>query len=265
MQSGWVLDLSNARFRDLMRAYDVDIDGAQYCVDGESNSKAKRFRVFLRTAPSAVVAKVLEDLLDLRQISAPDELSDDEVRLYRGICQRLKQQAAATAETSGAEDNLLNLVFRPEELEALPIDRALIDVLSARMTEAKACVAARAYLSAVIIAGSVLEGLCLGYGKHNVEAVNRAFAKKYQKPTPAFYEWKLAQWIEVLASMGVFTPNVEKFGQALRDFRNYIHPSQQLASGFTPDQHTASISVQVVVAAISDLARAMSRPKEPVT
>ena len=38
-----------------------------------------------------------------------------------------------------------------------------------------------------------------------------------------------------------------------KDFRNYIHPRQQLSQNFNPDMHTAKISWQVLQAAIADL------------
>ena len=49
-------------------------------------------------------------------------------------------------------------------------------------------------------------------------------------------------------------PDVHEFSHALRDFRNYIHPYQQLASDFRPDEHTAKICFQVLKAALADVA-----------
>ncbi len=40
----------------------------------------------------------------------------------------------------------------------------------------------------------------------------------------------------------------------LRDFRNYIHPYEQMVSGFTPDDHTAKVCFQVLKAALASLA-----------
>ncbi|MGI8424103.1 MAG: hypothetical protein ACR2NO_08355 [Chloroflexota bacterium] len=60
----------------------------------------------------------------------------------------------------------------------------------------------------------------------------------------------------VLEMGGDLSPNIEKFGHALRDFRNYVHPAEQLAHHFSPDQHTARIAFQVVVASADDLERA---------
>jgi hypothetical protein len=59
-----------------------------------------------------------------------------------------------------------------------------------------------------------------------------------------------------LESLGDLSPNISKFGHALRDFRNFVHPHEQLAHRFSPDEHTARIGFQVVVAAVDDLLHA---------
>ncbi len=46
---------------------------------------------------------------------------------------------------------------------------------------------------------------------------------------------------------------VKKFSHSLRDFRNYIHPYEQVSSRFNPDEHTARISWQVLKAALFQL------------
>lgn len=40
--------------------------------------------------------------------------------------------------------------------------------------------------------------------------------------------------------------DVKKFSHTLRDFRNYIHPYQQMSIGFQPNEHTARICFQVL-------------------
>ena len=56
-------------------------------------------------------------------------------------------------------------------------------------------------------------------------------------------------------SLDLVGEDVKKFSHALRDFRNYIHPFQQMASQFNPDQHTAKICWQVLQAAITQLSK----------
>jgi hypothetical protein len=47
---------------------------------------------------------------------------------------------------------------------------------------------------------------------------------------------------------------VKKFSHGLREFRNYIHPYEQMVSGFAPDEHTAKVCFQVLKAALASLA-----------
>jgi len=45
-------------------------------------------------------------------------------------------------------------------------------------------------------------------------------------------------------------PLIEKFTHCLRDFRNYIHPYQQMCIGFEPDEYMTKICFQVLKAAL---------------
>jgi hypothetical protein len=147
-------------------------------------------------------------------------------------------------------------VFRPDLFDGLPIDDAMRRALVDRMDEAARCIDVNANLAAVILCGSVLEGMCLGFGTRNPERVNRAFVARLNKPAKQLHEWRLNEWIDVLAYLGDLSPNIEKFGHGLRDFRNYVHPAEQVAHGFLPDSRTARIGFQVVIAAAEDLVRA---------
>lgn len=79
---------------------------------------------------------------------------------------------------------------------------------------------------------------------------------RYHNPAEQFHDWKLREWIDVRGRLEDLFPDVEKFKQALRDFRNYVHPAKQLANRFSPDRHTSRIGFQVVVAAVGNLVSA---------
>lgn len=68
-----------------------------------------------------------------------------------------------------------------------------------------------------------------------------------------FHDWTLNNFIDVAYDVGLLMDDVRKFSHALRDFRNYIHPYQQVSSGFNPDVHTAAICWQVLKAAMYQL------------
>ena len=69
-----------------------------------------------------------------------------------------------------------------------------------------------------------------------------------------FADWSLSELINVAHDVGVLKADVQKLSHGLRDFRNYIHPRQQVASGFSPDEHTATVCLHVLKAALADLA-----------
>ena len=260
MGDGYVLDFSDRTFAEFFSDHGVQIDDARFSVDG--TSKAKRLRYFLRNAQTPLSGQILAALLEHRLLFKPDGLVETEVAAYRKLVKRLGGQVTedVSQDSAGSDQAvasaLLRRVFRPETFRKLPVDPAMSTALIERMEEAQRCIETKAYLAAVILCGSVLEGMCLGFGSQNPERVNRAYHAQYNKTAKQFHEWKLKEWIEVLGRLGDLSPNIEKFGHALRDFRNYVHPAEQLAHRFSPDQHTARIGFQVVVAAAENLVRA---------
>ena len=142
--------------------------------------------------------------------------------------------------------NFLSIGLKPE------IDK----ILKNRWDEAQHCGQAGAYLSAIIIMGSILEGLLLGIFQQNPAEANKcASAPKDPKTNKIkkFSDWKLAEMIDVAHQIGWINTDVQKFSHALRDFRNLIHPYEQMTTGIYPDADTYQISWSVVQAAVNDL------------
>ena len=110
-------------------------------------------------------------------------------------------------------------------------------------------------MAVIFLAGSTLEGLLLGVVSRNLPvfySCPKAPKDKAGKPK-GITEWKLKELIDVACSVGFIKEDVCKFSQVLRDFRNYIHPMQQMSSQFYPDEHTSKICLQVLRAAIFQL------------
>ena len=119
----------------------------------------------------------------------------------------------------------------------------------------KQCLSVGAFLSVIFQCGSVLEAVLLGAAQKEPEKFNRSKSSpKQDGKVKPFQDWSLAEFINVAHDIGLLKPDVQKFSHGLRDFRNYIHPYQQLASRFRPDEHTARVCVQVLKAALADVA-----------
>jgi hypothetical protein len=131
-----------------------------------------------------------------------------------------------------------------------------VPIIESRLNEARTAMTAGAYLSTIFLCGSVLEAVLLGAAQKEPARFNRASAspKAADGSVKRFHEWSLAQFIDVASEVGLLKPDVKKFSHGLRDFRNYIHPYEQMLSGFTPDEHTAKVCFQVLKAALANVA-----------
>lgn len=105
------------------------------------------------------------------------------------------------------------------------------------------------------MSGSSLEGILLGLASKYPIKFNQSKSAPKDKTgkVKTFHEWTLSNFIDVACDLGIIKEDVKKFSHVLRDFRNYIHPYEQLASRFNPDEHTAKICWQVLKAAIFQL------------
>jgi hypothetical protein len=254
MTSGYVLNFSDRTFAEFFRQEaGINIYEPRYAFNG--TSKAKRLRAFWEIESPVNVGKALEKLLEVwRYLNDPgkNERAD---RQYEE-CSRTAARLLGRGLKQETESDFLKRDFGAISVEGLGLDHGVERILTARVKEAVECVAAGAPLSAVFMCGSILEGVLLAVALKNPGEFNRAVASPKQKDTGkvrAFYEWTLANLIDVAHEVGVLRLDVKKFGHAVRDFRNYIHPYEQMASGFQPDEHTAQICLQVLRAALVGL------------
>jgi hypothetical protein len=146
----------------------------------------------------------------------------------------------------------------PPDFLVLKIDSKLGQILANRWQEVQRCVDGESYLAATILMGSLLEGILLSIVcQYPKEANLSPVAPKDSKSGQVlkFHEWTLAQMIDVAHDLKWIDLDVKKFSHSLREFRNFIHPHQQMLQESYPDKDTCTISWYVVQAAITDLVR----------
>ncbi len=253
MASGYVLDFSNNTFAEFFReTANIDIYAQKYAFNGDS--KAKRLRAFWEKEPDALVGKVLSGLLEVWQYNETQDGKPDDTPQYKKTAGIVARLTGKPPDPVLMEDEFLRRQYQDISIKNLPIDSSLVPVLESRLMEAQHCLV-YAPLATIFLCGSILEGILLGVALQRPKAFNQAANSPKDKGNKAkpFQEWSLAQFIDVAHGLGVLKLDVKKFSHELRDFRNYIHPFQQLASKFTPDKHTAEICLQVLKAAIADL------------
>lgn len=146
----------------------------------------------------------------------------------------------------------------PPDFLRLKIEPFLGGILSERWNETQRCFDSGAYLAATILMGTMLEGILLAaIQKFPKEANTSKVAPKDVRSGKIknFAEWSLSEMINVVHDLGWIDLDVKKFSHSLRDFRNIIHPYQQMILQTFPDKDTCGISWLVVQAATNDLSR----------
>lgn len=153
---------------------------------------------------------------------------------------------------NGPENYFLAKEFEDIPLEQIVNDERIHQFLQSRLNETKMAIQHQLYLSAIFMCGSILEGILLYIESKFPKLFNQAKSspKTKEGKIRPFAEWSLADSINVANEIGFLGADVKKFSHALRDFRNYIHPYEQMSQNFVPDEHTTNICFQVLKAAL---------------
>ncbi len=150
------------------------------------------------------------------------------------------------------------IILECPDFNALGMETEFSNLLISRWDENEKCIQGHAYLASIIMMGSLLEGVLSWALTKFPEKAYRAIScpkdLKTGKSKP-ISEWKLSQMIDVAHEIGWLGIDVKRFSHSLREFRNLVHPAQQLKEGASPDMDTCLISWQVVRASINDLAQ----------
>ncbi len=248
-RGGYVLDFNDRTYAEFFREFNININLPKYQING--TSKMKRLRAFWEIEPDAIVGNVFDGLLKYAEVAQP--LSEVDKSKAQEIINRLLGKPVVT-KTETTEDEFLNQRFSKLDLSLLNLDVALHDVIAQRIDEIKKSLNSKAALATIFLCGSVLEGLLFEVGSKNIQKFNSsASAPKRSGKVLLLHEWTLDNLINVAHEMGFIDLDIKKFSHALRDFRNYIHPRQQLIQLFNPDPHTAEISWKVLETAIATL------------
>jgi hypothetical protein len=175
--------------------------------------------------------------------------------------QKMNKVEIDSDSSEAAENEFLNREFTNVNLQGLGLESVVSDVLQYRIKEIEKCFSSNSPLAVILLAGSTLEGIFLGLAIKYPRQFNTAKSspKDSNGKVRQFHEWNLSGFIDVARDIGLIQHDTQKFSHSLRDFRNYIHPFEQMSSGFNPREHTAKICLQVLKAAISEINENLSK------
>jgi len=250
MKTGYVMDFNNGTFASFVRTC-IGFDPYER-YDG---SKAVILRQIWLNEPFADVAKLNLDLLNrwnLNKLRADEEPTKYE----QHAVDTLTALFTSTARPALTADDLvfLDKDLGAVDLAALPKELTAQQVIAARLDEIDRALDAGAPLAVIFLVGSTLEGLLseLALAHASAFAASPA-APKVKGSVKPLDTWALSELITVSHTLGVLGEDVAKHADQVRNFRNYIHPRQQLKENFEPRTETARIALQVLRAALSDL------------
>lgn len=268
MGSGYVLDFSNDSFQQfIFDTTKINIYQNKFAENG--SSKAKLLRAFWRLESDSTVGKVIKELIEYwrtEKILSNIEIEKNEDLLAKECLKISNRLLGIKSKEIKKEpttiNEFLNKEFKEISLYKLNIDSTVTEILSKRLIEINKGIQNESPLSVIIMCGSVLEGILLGVATSKMQEFNQSNSSPKNRETGKvlpFYNWTLSNFIDVAHSIGILGLDVKKFSHSLRDFRNYIHPYEQMSSGFNPDIDTAKISWQVLKAGISDLTKNINK------
>jgi hypothetical protein len=194
----------------------------------------------------------LEKLLNSEftvQDNLPDEAPDITLNLKNWLVKKVSQLKINSLRNSKEIENE-NPV--PIELVGLNFDNIILNTLQSRIGEIIKGIKAKAPLSVIFLTGSTLEGILLGMAKKYPKTFNETKCSPKQEggKVKILSQWTLNDFINSAYEIGLINEDLKKFSHVMRDFRNYIHPFEQINSGFNPTMDTAKVCWQVLQMAV---------------
>lgn len=208
-----------------------------------------------RRQDSDALYQVLVRLADPREYVGEDD--DVRIRVVRELNQLLCVEGYQVAYQRGRPMLIEQepAVSRPMMHSPVELTASLADIVSdqifgaqlqRRLDEAHICWESGAPTAAIIMLGSVLEGVL-----YDVALSRHQDGKK---PTD-----HLQTLIDLAQQQKWIAQDVADYAHVLRDHRNLVHPKKQWTQSYAPEDDIVQIAWNVVVAALNDLA-AVPRP-----
>jgi hypothetical protein len=191
-------------------------------------------------------------LRSLNEVLNPEGLSV-EINGVKPILNTIEPRLSRPLNSPSTTDGIL---LEKPNFKSLGIEAEYSDLLDRRWLEVEKCLQSHAYLASIILMGSLLEGvLYWALAKFPEKAFRTSASPKDPKTgkPKSLHDWSLSQMIDVAHEIGWLGIDVKRFSHSVREFRNLVHPYQQLKQGAIPDDDTCKISWQVVRASLNDL------------
>ena len=133
-------------------------------------------------------------------------------------------------------------------------ESGLQQLLAADWQEAQTVYSVSAWKSCVILCGGILEGLLLDALGRDTQRAEEVYSSLRKKSPPDLSRWDLSDVVDVSEEMSILSKGTIHLGNALRLFRNLIHPGRQMREKVDVTEDEASIALSAVRICVRELA-----------
>ena len=96
----------------------------------------------------------------------------------------------------------------------------------------------------VVLSGGAIETILLDLLQHNQSAAMGA--SKAPKGKPDIARWDLSDLVNVAVELNLVSASVEKLSHSVREYRNLIHPGNELRNKLVFNAEEAKIALEVL-------------------
>lgn len=152
-----------------------------------------------------------------------------------------------------------NALLSPCDFTELIDDTKLAELIAYRWEESARAFDAGAYLSTIILLGSILEGVLLDRVRRSPSEANQVSSTPKDKEGKPLSQdkWSLSDLIAVCYQCGWIRKDRNDFAVVLRDYRNLVHPREQVKAHVYPDDKTCDVARQVTNAVLRDISESL--------
>ncbi len=112
------------------------------------------------------------------------------------------------------------------------------------------CLAVEAWKPLIILCGGLIEAILLDKLIANKDRAKSSTKAHKEKD---LVKWSLEHLIDVSVDLSIINPGAEKLGDAVRNYRNLVHPGKELESGLQVKPEEGRIAFEILNMIIRDL------------
>lgn len=121
-------------------------------------------------------------------------------------------------------------------------EKALRDIIERDFEEVQRCFIAKCWKSVIVLCGGLIEAILTDLLIQNPSATSASSAPKNSDVT----KWDLADLIKVSVELKLVSASVEKLSSPIREYRNLVHPGNELRNKLDFGPEEARIALEVL-------------------